>query len=524
MLRRPCILFSAAASGLLLTAAFPKVEWEFLAWFALVPFGLALRRLKPGEAFRFGWITGWVHFLSLLYWLVPTMRIYGKLPAALSVFILLIFCAFLALFIALVAWSLSRLAPTPLRAALWFPVIWVAAEYVRTFIFTGFPWALLGYSQYRHRYLIQLADLTGVYGLSYLIAAANAAIILILATAMRLEWQRSPVSWRTTAAASMTAILILGAALFYGHHRLVEMDRSLASASKIKVAAIQGNIDQSDKWDDAYKIKTIDIYNRLSAGIGAAAPELIVWPETAAPFYFMVEKEPTLRVLAGIRKSGSTFLIGSPSVRKREGTYEFHNSAWLVDGDGSLRAKYDKAHLVPFGEYTPFKEWLPFLGKIVAQVGDFVPGEKGHVVSWDGRGLGIQICYEIIFPYLARAQTRNGADLLVNITNDAWYGRTSGPFQHFSMVVLRAVENRRALVRAANTGISGFVDPDGRITLSTGLFEEAAVAGELPLLETRTVYTRYGDLFAGACLIAAIAGIIATWALSRKRGARQSPG
>jgi apolipoprotein N-acyltransferase len=517
MLRRPYILLSAAASGLLLTASFPKLEWEFLAWIALVPFGLALRKLKPGEAFWFGWITGGVHFLSLLYWLVPTIRIYGKLPAALSVFILLIFCGFLALFFALTAWSLSRLAKTPMQAAIWLPVIWVAAEYLRTFIFTGFPWGLLGHSQYSRLYLIQLADLTGVYGLSYLIAAANAAVVLIVAAAMRLKWQQATVGWRSPAAASMTVILILGAVLFYGHQRLGNVDQSLTSAGRVKIAAIQGNIAQSDKWDDAYKIKTIDIYNRLSAGISDERPELIVWPETAAPFYFMVEKEPTLQVLAGIRNSGSAFLIGSPSVQKRGGRYAFYNSAWLVDGGGNLLAKYDKAHLVPFGEYTPFQKWLPFLGKIVEQVGDFVPGKKGHVVSWKERELGIQICYEIIFPYLARAQTRNGADLLVNITNDAWYGRTGGPFQHFSMVVFRAVENRRSLVRAANTGISGFVDPAGRITLSTDLFEEAAVARELPLLKTRTLYTRFGDLFAGTCLIAAIAGIISRSVVGRKK-------
>jgi apolipoprotein N-acyltransferase len=242
-----------------------------------------------------------------------------------------------------------------------------------------------------------------------------------------------------------------------------------------------------------------------------------VWPETAAPFYFMVEEKPTRQVTAAIGRNAADFLIGSPSVQKSGDTIELYNSAWLVDARGRVLAKYDKAHLVPFGEYTPFKKWLPFLGKIVAQVGDFVPGPKGRTIDWDGRKLGVQICYEAIFPYLSRAQVRNGADLLLNITNDAWYGKTSGPYQHFSMVVFRAVENRRALLRAANTGISGFVDPAGRILTTTALFEEAAVTESLPLLDQMTLYTRSGDLFAKACLFITVAGIITASIHRRKK-------
>ena len=517
-------LAHAAASGLLLTASFPKAGWDFLAWLALVPFGLALKDLSPRPAFRFGLLTGLIHFLSLLYWLVPTMRIYGKLPAALSAFILFIFCFFLALFIAVTAWSISRMGRTALKTAIWFPVIWVAAEYTRTFIFSGFPWALLGHSQYSRLNLIQLADVTGVYGLSFVIAAANFALVMVAAAALRLNWRGSKIRWRTTALPAIAVVAALGMIYYYGHTQLDNIKQIQASADTVKIAAIQGNIAQSDKWDDAYKVKTIEIYNRLSKDIAGQQPDLIVWPETAAPFYFMVEKEPTLQVLAGVRSSGSAFLIGSPSVQKREGSYEFHNSAWLVDGAGNLKAKYDKAHLVPFGEYTPFKKWLPFLGKIVAQVGDFVPGKKGHVINWGGLKLGTQICYEVIFPYLARAQVQNGADILINITNDAWYGRTSGPYQHFSMVVFRAVENRRSLVRAANTGISGFVDPTGRIILATDLFKEAAVAEQLPVIKTQTVFNRFGDLFAKACLLSTIAGIIGTWILSRKKTDRIKSG
>jgi apolipoprotein N-acyltransferase len=182
--------------------------------------------------------------------------------------------------------------------------------------------------------------------------------------------------------------------------------------------------------------------------------------------------------------------------------------------------KYNKTHLVPYGEYVPLKKWLPFLGKIVAQVGDFDTGQIGNTLQWKDQHLGVQICYEIIFPALSRAMARNNASLLINITNDAWFGKTSGPYQHFSMTVLRAVENRRSLARAANTGISGFVDPAGRILASTALLEEAAVVRSLPLLKEKSIYTQTGDLFARGCMgIVILLTLIeiVRWGIKRKK-------
>jgi apolipoprotein N-acyltransferase len=235
---------------------------------------------------------------------------------------------------------------------------------------------------------------------------------------------------------------------------------------------------------------------------------LIVWPESAAPFYFLAEVPPTRMVMQGIAEAGTHFLIGAPAFELRGEKADYYNSAYLVGPRAEVLGRYDKAHLVPYGEYTPFKEFLPFLGKIVEHVGDFKAGETGKTLEWMDRKLGIQICYEIIFPGLAREQVRNGANLLITITNDAWYGKTAGPYQHFSLAVLRAVENRRALVRSANTGISGFIDPVGRPLDLTPLMEEAAVVRELPLLDTRTFYTRWGDVFAGACLFLAAAAVV----------------
>jgi apolipoprotein N-acyltransferase len=172
----------------------------------------------------------------------------------------------------------------------------------------------------------------------------------------------------------------------------------------------------------------------------------------------------------------------------------------LISPQTKTMIKYDKTHLVPYGEYVPFKKWLPFLGKIVAQVGDFEAGTIGNTLPWKDHQIGVQICYEIIFPGLSRAMAKNNASLLINITNDAWFGKTSGPYQHFSMAVFRAVENRRSLARAANTGISGFIDPAGRILAATPLLEEAAVTRSIPLLKEKSIYTQTGDLFARGCM------------------------
>ena len=206
----------------------------------------------------------------------------------------------------------------------------------------------------------------------------------------------------------------------------------------------------------------------------------------------------------GIQQTTADYLIGSPSFVQSDDGVRYFNSAYLISPLTKNISKYDKTHLVPFGEYVPLKKWLPFLGKIVAQVGDFRGGLEGKTLRWKTEQVGVQICYEIIFPRLSRAMAKNNASLLINITNDAWFGKTSGPYQHFSMTVFRAVENRRALVRSANTGISGFIDPAGRVLASTSLLQDAALVQSVPFMKIKTVYTRIGDLFAQLCFALAL--------------------
>jgi apolipoprotein N-acyltransferase len=504
------------ASGLLLTAAFPKIGLDGLAWVALAPLLGTLNAVRPGEAFRRGTVFGIVHFVSLLYWLVPTMVTYGHLPTFLSIAILFLFAAVLSVvFVGPMTCGFALAGRTPLRALLLFPVFWVAADFLRSFLFTGFPWALLGCSQYRRLHLIQMVDIFGVYGLSGLLAFANAALALGCLAAIGKPWCGKPVGRRFAMAAAAAAVVLIGLTWLYGEMRIAQVDRMAAEAPRARVAVIQGNIEQSQKWDPAFQKATIEQYLRLSFATLRDRPELIVWPESAAPFYFLAEEPPTRMVMQGIAESGTYFLIGAPAFDFRGQQRDYFNSAYLVGPRSEVLGRYDKAHLVPYGEYTPFKEFLPFLGKIVEHVGDFRPGEKGRTIEWKGRKLGIQICYEIIFPELSRAQVRSGAELLITITNDAWYGKTAGPYQHFSMAVFRAVENRRVLARAANTGISGFIDPAGRLLDLTSLMEAAAAVRELPLLDTFTPYTRWGDVGAAICLSAAAA--ITFWALRARQ-------
>jgi apolipoprotein N-acyltransferase len=500
-------ILAAVMSGLLLTASFPKIGIDWLAWFALVPLLYGLREQSAGGGFRIGFIAGLSHYLTLLYWLVPVMQTYGFLPWSLSIVIMILFSVVLALFMAIFSMIISRSGTTPWRCFMLIPPVWIAVEYIRGIIFTGFPWELMGYSQFERLHLIQIADLFGVYGVSFLITLSNSAIFLCLLYFTKKHWQAKAIAARLAAVATLVFFLGLIFTLAYGYRRLGSIDRLIAAAPQARVSVVQGNIDQAIKWDRAFRDATIKTYERLSLSAAPDRPDLVIWPESATPFYFLKENEPTEKVMHAIRRVETDFILGSPSFVRQDAKVQYLVSAYLIDPRGKW-VQYNKAHLVPFGEYVPLKKWIPFLGKMVAQVGDFVPGKKGKTIAWKNEKLGIQICYEIIFPDLSRAMVKNGATLLINITNDAWFGKTSGPFQHFSMTVLRAVENRRALARSANTGISGFIDPAGRILAATPLMEEAVVTRSVPLLKKKTIYTRFGDVLAWTCLAIVLSVIL----------------
>ena len=493
----------AIISGLLLTTAFPKVGLSGLAWLALVPLFISLRRCNPRDAFRTGMVFGLTHYLTLLYWVVITMHTYGYLPWWQCVSLLVLLAAYLALYPGLFALAVVQLSRKPYHLVLLAPIAWVALEYVRGFLLTGFPWGLVGYSQSNRLHIIQISDIFGVYGVSFLVVLFNAAVYVLLLFTAQKKWRRQPVSRGQALGAVLLPLTLIGAGLVYGDMRIDTMDAAMIKAASHRVAVVQGNIDQARKWDPAFQIGTTKKYVHLTQAAAARQPELVVWPETATPFYFEASPKLTRLVIDAVRQASVHLLVGSPSVQTTGGRQAYYNSAYMVAPDGRTMGRYDKVHLVPFGEYVPLKQVLSFVGKMVAQVGDFSSGEKGRTLAWgnDNPPIGVQICFEIIFPGLSRSLVKNGAGLLVNLTNDAWFGKSSAAYQHFSMAVFRAVENRRSLVRCANTGISGFIDPVGRVVARTDLFEDAVVDQSASILSRISVYTRIGDVLAWACLV-----------------------
>jgi apolipoprotein N-acyltransferase len=375
----------------------------------------------------------------------------------------------------------------------------VGLEWLRGHLLSGFPWALVGYSQATQVAVIQIADLTGVYGVSFLLVLVN----VVLAQALDGLMTRQTAASRPAYLPLITTLLIVAAALGYGLWRLAAVQASLVPGPR--VGLVQGNIPQELKWDPALREETLQRYVRLTREVAEQGAELIVWPEASAPFVFENEPEYQAAIRALAVETRAHLLFGSPAIARDRPNPALLNSAYLLNPDGTTQARYDKQHLVPFGEYVPLGPLLGFVGKLVAGIGDFVPGPGPALMEAAGRPLGVAICFEIIFPELVRRSVQHGARLLVTITNDAWFGRSGAPFQHFSMAVFRAVEHRTPVVRAANTGISGVIEATGRIGRTSALFTEAALVEPVALSPIRTVYTRAGDIFAVGCgILAAI--------------------
>jgi apolipoprotein N-acyltransferase len=288
--------------------------------------------------------------------------------------------------------------------------------------------------------------------------------------------------------------------LGYGFYRLKTPERG----DTLRVALTQGNIPQDIKWDPAFQEATIAVYERLSRQACAGGSDLVVWPESAAPFYLQDDVKYAGRIKSLAAELKTCMVVGSPAFEMDKQRTRYLNSAFLLAPDGEILGRSDKMHLVPFGEYVPLARFLPFVNKLVAGIGDFSPGAALTPLETGKGKIGVLICFEGIFPELSRDYVRAGSRLLVNITNDAWFGRSSAPYQHLSMTVFRAVENRVPLVRAANTGITSIIDSRGHIRSMTQIFKEACISGEVRLGEKVTLYTRVGDLFALICLAGAL--------------------
>jgi len=500
-------LLLAVASGLLLGLSFPSFDFEPLAWIGLVPLLLAGAGLRPRRAFGIGWLGGFVFYLVTLYWVAYTITRYTAVPFPVAVGILVLLAAVLALyhgaFIAGVRWLEDRGLP-----ALWLaPPLWVMLEWLRSWFFIGFPWAALGYSQYRYHDLVQIVEVTGVYGVSALLVLFNVVIAALL---------REPAGGVRRFVTPLVVLTLLVTCLpLWGRWR-AESILARAPAGSARVAIVQGNVEQDHKWDPAYQGETMTRYLDLTREAAAEHPELVVWPETATPFFFQ-EPGPLRDLVLGVAaETGVSLIFGSPAFRRdSDGTVEELNRVYLVSSRGWEVGSYDKIVLVPFGEYVPYARVLFFVSRIVDAIGTVVPGLTPTVFQLPDAHFGTLICYEDVFPALTRRFVAGGANFLVNVTNDAWYGPTSAPHQHLAQATLRAIENRVPLVRAANTGISAIVEPDGRVRWMGPLFESLFHVDEIAWPGVETFYTRFGDVFAWSCALATALAL--GWGIARAR-------
>jgi apolipoprotein N-acyltransferase len=488
----------AMVSGALFVLSFPKFGHPAFGWIALTPLLVALSGAALRRAFLLGLATGIIYFTGTLYWITGVMAVYGGLQTWVAVLINAALIAYLALFPALFALITRRIVMAYGRSALMAaPVVWVATELGRSYI-TSFPWELLGYSQVTVLPVAQLASLFGVYGLSMLVAAVSAALAFAAAGP-----PQGPVRYMPAAG----VVMIVLAIAVWGSRRVAASEWTRAG-EPIRIGMIQGNVDQAQKWDVKRASAIFQDYVNLTRQAIREGAQLVLWPESSTPFLFE-EDLPSAAVVRTLAQQARVPIVFGSDQIERGRPDRFFNSAFLVRADGTTGGVYRKMHLVPFGEYVPFQRLLFFAAPLTEQAGTFSPGLNPELLPVDGHRLSVAICYEVVYPDLVRQFVAGGSELLTTITNDAWFGRTSAPVQHFQQAAMRAIENGRYLVRSANTGISGIVDPYGRVLAETPIFQSAVLVGEARFLRTSTFFSRHGDVLAYASVVATLVLLVA---------------
>jgi apolipoprotein N-acyltransferase len=502
---RPKDILLALASGLLTGLAFPKFGLSFLIWISLIPLFFALVHKKPRQSFLLGLIAGFGFYALLLNWIPDVPAHYGGLSLGFSFLIYLVFMLYLSLFWGFFSWVFIRIRRRwPVFCFFIAPFLWVAFEQILTHLFTGFPWGLLGYAQYQNRVFIQMGTVTGVYGLSFMIVLFQSLFVLSMEQKKRRYFF---VGLSTVLAVHVGGFLCL--------------QTSPSNTETFPASVIQGNVSSDIYWDRiSYEdiISLFELHMDLTDEAHSEGAELIVWPEFTVPLCFScpygIYIEFKERLLQFAEESGTTLLIGTNETKSGAGANEYFNTALCI-GPDLKTSEYYKMHLVPFGEYTPYKKIFSFINTMTHAIGDISPGNEHVLHEVNGIFFGSPICYEIVFPNLVRQFVKNGAQFLATITNDGWYGKSSAPHQHFAIAVLRAVENRRYLLRAATTGISGIIDPYGRILQKSQLDTVTHLTERIAPLSRMTLYTRLGNVFSALCLTLSL--IFFILALIRKR-------
>jgi apolipoprotein N-acyltransferase len=489
---------SGALFAFAYAAGMPGYDVPAVTFVCMAPFlDLALRAPSARRAAWRGWLAGTAGSLPLYYWISHTIAVEGKLGWPLGCLAALLLSAYLGAWFSIAGAAAHRLDGRFGDRGLWaFPFLWTGLELARTYLFSGFPWMLLGYGLAGYGYLRQAADLAGVYGLSFLVVLCGTSLFL----AGKALSERSFARAFFRAAPAAAAVLFL---LLYGMAVSPARSRIAGAPGVLKGGIAQGGVDQSVKWEPSNQWKTLDIYEDLTRKASAAGARVVIWPETAAPFFYGWEKELSLRLEGIAAEAGVPLIFGAPWFDPADGG-KFYNSVFFIDRRGVPVARYDKRRLVPFGEYIPLRRALFFLRKLTEGEEDFSPGKAPSLFPLEGAKAAASVCYEAIFPGIQRDAVRNGATVLVNVTNDAWFGDTVAPCQHLAMARLRCVELRRPMFRAANSGISAAIDSSGEILASEGLFRKGIVVAEVHPGTGMTVYAKTGDLFGISCIIISI--------------------
>ena len=467
-------------------------------------FWIALNSPSASTAFRSGWICAALAYAACLYWVFIPVHVHGGLPWILALPCPILLGTYLGLyggaFSALIQWARPVLPPVPL--GLGAGLLWGGVEMAQGTLFTGFSWLTLPAALAPWPAAIQGLALMGEYWLSAIFVAAAACLILA----------------RESRYALFLGIAVPVVLIGFG---VMTLAKPLPEGETVRVTLVQGNIDQTVKWEPEYQEATVRTYLDLTAKELSSEPELVVWPETAMPFHLQEEHALSRQVRNFVRSQERFALLTGTlryEVNLATGEIGYANSAFLLDPEGKTLGVYDKEHLVPFGEYVPLGRFLPFIRRLVEGEGKFVPGNDPAPLRFDRLALGMLICYEAIFAGLSQERVRAGANLLVNISNDAWFGRSSAPRQHLNQAVLRSVEQGRFLVRSTNTGITAIIDPRGRRLEAGGLFHRLTLSyPEVLLLEDRTFYHRHYT-FLQALLPAAVGVLLGSvWWLRRRR-------
>lgn len=465
-------------SGGLLALSYPYADAYILAWFMPAVLLWCIRKSSLKMSIVYGLVFGSGFFITLLYWI----SVFGMLPLiALAIFQSL----FIMLFAFVVRLRFQNISKW--QRLIVIPSLWVSIEWLRSLGMFGFTWGDLGYSQYKAIPLIQMASVTGIWGMSFLIMMFNTAFADLI-TDYKCVIDRKKAMFRISSVLLLISLLIC---LGYSYsHKVNE------SGKIIGAAIIQGNINQDTEEDTVFVDRSWTEYSSMSSDAAKQGADIIIWPETVVPGN-MADTDTRDKVLNIASEAGADILAGAWD---RDNVGRIFNSAFLISPDRQIMGKYHKSRLVPFGEFVPARKYLPFLKYYQVTPYDSSPGTESGVLDNGKVKIGIAICFESIFPYISRENSKSGAEIICVITNDCWYDKTAAARQHMAMSVLRAVENHRYLLRAASTGISCIIDQNGRIIKQSRVKEKTIISGDVSAISDMTFYSRFGDWFVYLCL------------------------